>query len=43
MDICLYDGLSELLQDTGIAYRRLSCSEGKCLVLFYRPGELKDI
>ena len=41
MDICLYDGLSELLQDTGIAYRRLSCSEGKCLVLFYRPGELE--
>ena len=37
----LYEGLAELLRDTGISYHRLSCSEGKCLVLFYRPNELE--
>ena len=30
----LYEGLMELLDDTGISYHRLSCSDGKCLVLF---------
>ena len=30
----------ELLDDTGISYHRLSCSDGKCLVLFYRSDEL---
>ena len=37
----LYEGLEELFRGTDIAYHRLSCSEGKCLVLFYRPGELE--
>ena len=37
----LYEGLKELLGDTDISYWRLSCSEGKCLVLFYRPDELE--
>ena len=34
----LYEGIAELLRDTDILYHRLSCSERKCLVLFYRPG-----
>ncbi len=37
----LCEGIDELLRDTGILYHRLSCSEGKCLVLFYRPEELE--
>ena len=37
----LYGELAELLRDTGIKYHRLSCLEGKCLVLFYRPAELE--
>ena len=37
----LYEELSDLLRDTGILYHRLSCQEGKCLVLFYRPDELE--
>lgn len=36
----LYEGLMELLDDTGISYHRLSCSDGKCLVLFYRSDQL---
>ena len=41
VDAGLYNGLAELFRDTEIAYHRLSCSEGKCLVLFYRPDELE--
>ncbi len=41
VDAVLYGGLAELFRDTEIAYSRLSCSEGKCLVLFYRPDELE--
>lgn len=41
MDAALTGGLPKLLKDTDIVWRTMSCSEGKCLVLFYRPGELK--
>ena len=41
VDAVLYGGLAELFRDTEIAYSRLSSSEGKCLVLFYRPDELE--
>lgn len=41
LDEALYEDLTELLCDTGISYHRLSCSGGKCLVLFYRPDELE--
>lgn len=37
----LYDRLAEMFSDMNISYRRLSCSEGRCLVLFYRPEELE--
>ena len=33
--------LEGLFQGMDIAYYRLSCSEGRCLVLFYRPNELE--
>ncbi len=42
MNAALYRELEELLRETGIAYHRLSCSEGKCLVLFYRPDPLES-
>ena len=41
VDAALYDGLGELFENMDISYHRLSCSEGKCLVLFYRPEKLK--
>ena len=41
VDAALYGGLSELFENMDISYHSLSCSEGKCLVLFYRPEELK--
>lgn len=41
MDTALYGGLAEIFDNMDIAYHRLSCSEGKCLVLFYRPEELR--
>mgnify|MGYP001623039517 CR=1 FL=1 len=41
LEEALYEELTELFRDTGISYHRLSCSEGKCLVLFYRPKELE--
>lgn len=41
VDAALYDGLAELFANMDISYHRLSCSEGKCLVLFYRPEELE--
>lgn len=41
VDASLCSGLGELLCNLDIAYHMLSCSEGKCLVLFYRPGELE--
>lgn len=41
VDAALYGGLSELFENMDIAYHRLSCSDGKCLVLFYRPEELE--
>lgn len=40
VDAVLYGGLSELFENMDISYHRLSCSDGKCLVLFYRPEEL---
>lgn len=40
VDSALYGGLSELFENMDISYHRLSCSDGKCLVLFYRPDEL---
>lgn len=42
LDACLYDGLGELFEGMDISYQRLSGSEGKCLVLFYRPEELEE-
>lgn len=41
MEESLYSGLEELLGGMDISYHRLSGSEGKCLVLFYRPEELE--
>lgn len=37
----LYPGLKELFAGMEIHFQKLSCSEGKCLVLFYRPEELE--
>ena len=37
----LYGELEELFRDMEIKYHMLSCSEGRCLVLFYRPEELE--
>ena len=41
VDAALYCGLSGLFENMDISYHRLSCSDGKCLVLFYRPEELE--
>lgn len=41
LETALYAGLPELFEGMDIRYHMLSCSEGKCLVLFYRPDELK--
>nr|WP_294491949.1 DUF3793 family protein [uncultured Mediterraneibacter sp.] len=41
LNASLCRGLGEMFRGSDIAYRRLSCSEGKCLVLFYRPEELE--
>lgn len=41
VDAELYGGLSEIFADMNISYHRLSSSDGRCLVLFYRPGELE--
>lgn len=38
----LYDCLSELFDGMDIDWHMLSCTDGKCLVLFYRPGEFKQ-
>ena len=40
VDAALYGGLAELFENMDVSYHRLSCSDGKCLVLFYRPEEL---
>ena len=42
VDSQLYTALGELLDGLGIKYHRLSESGGRCLVLFYRPKELKS-
>ncbi len=41
VDAGLYDWLSEIFLDMDISYCRLSSSDGRCLVLFYRPEEMK--
>lgn len=41
VDASLCSGLGELFCNMDIAYHMLSCSEGKCLVLFYRPEQLE--
>lgn len=42
MDADLYPYLKDLFKGMSVIYHRLSCSEGKCLVLFYRPKELEE-
>ena len=42
MDARLCSGLPEILTGTDVKYHCLSCSQGKCLVLFYRPEELEQ-
>ena len=42
MDARLRPGLPEILMGTDVKYHCLSCSQGKCLVLFYRPDELEQ-
>lgn len=37
----LYPGLKEMFSGMDIDFHKLSGSEGKCLVLFYRPKELE--
>ena len=41
VDAYLYRGLGEMFRGLEVDYRMLSCSQGKCLVLFYRPDELE--
>lgn len=41
VDAKLYGWLSEMFSDMDISYHRISCSDGRCLVLFYRPEELE--
>ena len=41
LDEGLYKELSELFAGMDIVYHMLSRSDGKCLVLFYRPGEME--
>lgn len=42
MDAGLYDTLQELFFRMNIAWHMLSGSDEKCLVLFYRPGQLEQ-
>ena len=42
MDAELYEGLGELFSGMDISYHKLSEADGRCLVLFYRPFELKE-
>lgn len=42
MDEELYDTLSELFCGMNISWHMLSEAEGKCLVLFYRPGQMEQ-
>ena len=42
MDAELYEGLGELFSGMDISYHKLSEADGRCLVLFYRPSELKE-
>ena len=37
-----YSELEEMFSGMEINFYKLSCSEGKCLVLFYRPRELEE-
>lgn len=41
LDFGLYGELVKLFRGMDISYHLLSCSEGKCLVMFYRPDELE--
>lgn len=41
MDEELYGTLAEIFRGMDISWHMLSRSEGKCLVLFYRPGQMK--
>ena len=41
LDEELYSGLAELFTGMDVIYHMLSRSDGKCLVLFYRPIEMK--
>ncbi len=41
VEASLYSGLEKLFSGMDIAYHKLSESEGRCLVLFYRPKELE--
>ena len=41
MNADLYEGLGELFSGMDISYYKLSETDGRCLVLFYRPSELK--
>lgn len=42
LDRELYGELSEIFTGMDIIYHMLSCSDGKCLVLFYRPVEMES-
>ena len=42
MDAELYEELEELLSGMDISYHKLSEADGRCLVLFYRPEELRE-
>ena len=42
MDAELYDTLPELFFGMNIAWHRLYGSEEKCLILFYRPGQMEE-
>mgnify|MGYP001624580288 CR=1 FL=1 len=42
VDASLCSGLGELFCNLDIAYHMLFCSEGKCLVLFYRPKLIRE-
>ena len=42
MDACLYGTLEKIFRGMDIAWHCLSQSEGKCLVLFYRPLQMEE-
>ena len=42
ISIELYFELEEMFSGMEINFHKLSCSKGKCLVLFYRPKELEE-